>query len=205
MHVCLSVTTSTHTLFIRSLILFFRSYYCWKSLVRCRTQLCYSSLLTVPSAFVNKKWVYPICDVFLFLLLDLIPLYSVLEVIVITRKEIQKMLNLDTKMKLDFVCISDNMDMGTADSLRHIHQKIKVLLPSIELDWKTFVYNNYFFYCALRAVPCNDIAGNWISWSSEELNFVKVTSWGNSNKDSKWLELTARKAGADSGWALAAS
>ncbi|NXS21148.1 EI2BG factor, partial [Mystacornis crossleyi] len=54
------------------------------------------------------------------------------EVIVITRKEIQKMLNLDTKMKLDFVCISDNMDMGTADSLRHIHQKIKVLLmPSI--------------------------------------------------------------------------
>ncbi|RLW05946.1 hypothetical protein DV515_00004808 [Chloebia gouldiae] len=47
------------------------------------------------------------------------------EVIVITRKEIQKMLNLDTKMKLDFVCISDNMDMGTADSLRHIHQKIK--------------------------------------------------------------------------------
>lgn len=49
----------------------------------------------------------------------------------ITREEIQKMLNLDTKMKLDFVCISDNMDMGTADSLRHIHQKIKVLLEDI--------------------------------------------------------------------------
>ncbi|XP_010714494.1 translation initiation factor eIF-2B subunit gamma-like isoform X2 [Meleagris gallopavo] len=48
------------------------------------------------------------------------------EVIVITRKEIQKMLNLDTKMKLDFVYISDNVDMGTADSLRHIHQKIKL-------------------------------------------------------------------------------
>lgn len=43
-------------------------------------------------------------------------------------------------MKLDFVCISDNADMGTADSLRHIHQKIKVLLLSfIELDWKMFV------------------------------------------------------------------
>lgn len=56
-------------------------------------------------------------------------------------------------MKLDFVCISDNMDMGTADSLRHIHQKIKVLLPSIELDWKTFVYNNYFFYCAFKSCP----------------------------------------------------
>lgn len=63
-------------------------------------------------------------------------------------------------MKLDFVCISDNMDMGTADSLRHIHQKIKVLLSLIELDWKTFVYNNIFFHCALKAVPCNDIASN---------------------------------------------
>lgn len=52
----------------------------------------------------------------------------------ITRKEIQKMLSLDTKMKLDFVYISDNVDMGTADSLRHIHQKIKVLLYFIELD-----------------------------------------------------------------------
>ncbi|XP_075280740.1 translation initiation factor eIF2B subunit gamma isoform X2 [Opisthocomus hoazin] len=57
------------------------------------------------------------------------------EVIVITRKEIQKVLNLDTKMKLDFVCISDTMDMGTADSLRHIHQKIKtdVLVLSCDL------------------------------------------------------------------------
>lgn len=89
----------------------------------------------------------------MFLLLDLIPFYSVLEVIVITRKEIQKMLNLDTKMKLDFVCISDNMDMGTADSLRHIHQKIKVLLPSIELDWKTFVYNNIFFLLCFKSCP----------------------------------------------------
>lgn len=52
----------------------------------------------------------------------------------ITRKEIQKMLNLDTKMKLDFVYISDNADMGTADSLRHIHQKIKVFLCCIDLD-----------------------------------------------------------------------
>lgn len=73
----------------------------------------------------------------------------------ITRKEIQKMLNLDTKMKLDFVCISDNMDMGTADSLRHIHQKIKVL-PS-------FIGRHFliiFFPCDLRPVPCNDIVGN---------------------------------------------
>lgn len=65
----------------------------------------------------------------------------------ITRKEIQKMLNLDTKMKLDFVCISDNMDMGTADSLRHIHQKIKVLLSFIKLDWKLLVYNIFFLCC----------------------------------------------------------
>ncbi|NWT43550.1 EI2BG factor, partial [Chroicocephalus maculipennis] len=73
------------------------------------------------------------------------------EVIVITRKEIQKMLNLDTKMKLDFVCISDNMDMGTADSLRHIHQKIKVLLSFIELDCETFVYNILFFFIRKEA------------------------------------------------------
>lgn len=80
------------------------------------------------------------CNKYIYFLLGFIPLSSVLEVIVITRKEIQKMLNLDTKMKLDFVCISDNADMGTADSLRHIHQKIKVLLlPFIALDWKTFV------------------------------------------------------------------
>lgn len=65
----------------------------------------------------------------------------------ITRKEIQKMLNLDTKMKLDFVCISDNMDMGTADSLRHIHQKIKVLLSFIKLDRKLLVYNIFFLCC----------------------------------------------------------
>jgi len=60
--------------------------------------------------------------------------FPLLEVIVITRKEIQKMLSLDTKMKLDFVYISDNVDMGTADSLRHIHQKIKVFLYFVELD-----------------------------------------------------------------------
>lgn len=52
-------------------------------------------------------------------------------------------------MKLDFVCISDNMDMGTADSLRHIHQKIKVLLSFIELDWKLFVY-----FCWLHCEEC---------------------------------------------------
>lgn len=77
----------------------------------------------------------------------------------ITRKEIQKMLNLDTKMKLDFVCISDNMDMGTADSLRHIHQKIKVLLSFIKLDWKLLVYN-IFFFCVVRSVLCNGIVHN---------------------------------------------
>lgn len=69
----------------------------------------------------------------------------------ITRKEIQKMLNLDTKMKLDFVCISDNMDMGTADSLRHIHQKIKVLLSFVELHWKLFVY---IFFVVLYRGSC---------------------------------------------------
>ncbi|XP_053893753.1 translation initiation factor eIF-2B subunit gamma isoform X3 [Malaclemys terrapin pileata] len=57
------------------------------------------------------------------------------EVIVVTTKEVQKLLNLDTKMKLDIVCIPDDADMGTADSLRHIHQKIKtdVLVLSCDL------------------------------------------------------------------------
>lgn len=54
------------------------------------------------------------------------------EVIVITTKEVQKMmstdlkLKMDVKMKLDFVCIPEDEDMGTADALRHIQPKIKV-------------------------------------------------------------------------------
>lgn len=55
------------------------------------------------------------------------------EVIVITTKEIHKMMSTDPKMKLepikmklDVVCIQEDGDMGTADALRHIQQKIKV-------------------------------------------------------------------------------
>lgn len=54
------------------------------------------------------------------------------EVIVITTKEVQKMMSTDpkmkpdVKMKLDVVCIQEDGDMGTADALRHIHSKIKV-------------------------------------------------------------------------------
>ncbi|XP_028589471.2 translation initiation factor eIF2B subunit gamma [Podarcis muralis] len=57
------------------------------------------------------------------------------EVIVVTTKEVQKVLNLETKLKLDIVCITDDADMGTADSLRHIHEKIKtdVLVLSCDL------------------------------------------------------------------------
>lgn len=50
----------------------------------------------------------------------------------ITTKEVQKMMStdskmkLDVKMKLDWVCIQEDGDMGTADALRHIQQKIKV-------------------------------------------------------------------------------
>ncbi|XP_064415510.1 translation initiation factor eIF-2B subunit gamma [Latimeria chalumnae] len=57
------------------------------------------------------------------------------EVIVVTTKDVQKVLSLDTKMKLDIVCIPDETDMGTADSLRHIHEKIKtdVLVVSCDL------------------------------------------------------------------------
>ncbi|XP_061878861.1 translation initiation factor eIF-2B subunit gamma [Entelurus aequoreus] len=63
------------------------------------------------------------------------------EVIVITTKEVQKMMSTDTKlkmevkMKLDVVCIQEDGDMGTADALRHIQQKIKtdVLVLSCDL------------------------------------------------------------------------
>lgn len=57
---------------------------------------------------------------------------SFAEVIVITTKEVHKALSTDqrlkaeVKMKLDVVCIQEDADMGTADALRHIQQKIKV-------------------------------------------------------------------------------
>lgn len=50
----------------------------------------------------------------------------------VTTKEVQKMMSadpkikMDVKMKLDVVCIQEDGDMGTADALRHIQQKIKV-------------------------------------------------------------------------------
>ncbi|XP_041064792.1 translation initiation factor eIF-2B subunit gamma isoform X2 [Carcharodon carcharias] len=58
------------------------------------------------------------------------------EVIVVTTREVQKQLpQMDTKMKLDTVCIPEDTDMGTADSLRQIHEKIKtdVLVVSCDL------------------------------------------------------------------------
>lgn len=50
------------------------------------------------------------------------------EVIVITTKDVQKALCTEFKMKMkaDIVCIPDEADMGTADSLRHIYPKLKV-------------------------------------------------------------------------------
>lgn len=35
-------------------------------------------------------------------------------------------IKLDVKMKLDVVCIQEDGDMGTADALRHIQERIKV-------------------------------------------------------------------------------
>lgn len=55
------------------------------------------------------------------------------EVIVITTKEVQKLLSADpklkqdVKLKMEVVCIQEDADMGTADALRHIQQKIKVI------------------------------------------------------------------------------
>lgn len=59
------------------------------------------------------------------------------EVIVVTTKDVQKALcaEFKMKMKLDIVCIPDEADMGTADSLRHIYPKLKtdVLVLSCDL------------------------------------------------------------------------
>ncbi|XP_049630799.1 translation initiation factor eIF-2B subunit gamma [Suncus etruscus] len=59
------------------------------------------------------------------------------EVIVITTRDVQKALSAELKMKMktDIVCISDEADMGTADSLRHIYPKLKtdVLVLSCDL------------------------------------------------------------------------
>uniref|UniRef100_A0A3B3E0X2 Translation initiation factor eIF2B subunit gamma n=1 Tax=Oryzias melastigma TaxID=30732 RepID=A0A3B3E0X2_ORYME len=67
------------------------------------------------------------------------------EVIVITTKEVQKMMStdpkvkVDVKMKLDVVCIQEDADMGTADALRHIQQKIKTDILVVSCDLITDV------------------------------------------------------------------
>ncbi|KAI3374339.1 hypothetical protein L3Q82_006174 [Scortum barcoo] len=67
------------------------------------------------------------------------------EVIVITTKEVQKMMStdpkmkLDVKMKLEVVCIQEDGDMGTADALRHIQQKIKTDILVVSCDLITDV------------------------------------------------------------------
>lgn len=67
------------------------------------------------------------------------------EVIVITTKEVQKALSTDqrlktdVKMKLDVVCIQEEADMGTADALRHIQQKIKTDILVLSCDLITDV------------------------------------------------------------------
>uniref|UniRef100_A0A3P8WDY9 Translation initiation factor eIF2B subunit gamma n=1 Tax=Cynoglossus semilaevis TaxID=244447 RepID=A0A3P8WDY9_CYNSE len=67
------------------------------------------------------------------------------EVIVITTKEVQKMMStdpkmkLDVKIKLDIVCIHEDGDMGTADALRHIQPKIKTDILVLSCDLITDV------------------------------------------------------------------
>ncbi|XP_054391705.1 translation initiation factor eIF2B subunit gamma isoform X2 [Pongo abelii] len=59
------------------------------------------------------------------------------EVIVVTTRDVQKALCAEFKMKMkpDIVCIPDDADMGTADSLRYIYPKLKtdVLVLSCDL------------------------------------------------------------------------
>ncbi|XP_068613863.1 translation initiation factor eIF2B subunit gamma-like, partial [Brachionichthys hirsutus] len=67
------------------------------------------------------------------------------EVIVITTKEVQRMMSTDSKlksdvkMKLDVFCIQEDADMGTADALRHIQRKIKTDILVVSCDLITDV------------------------------------------------------------------
>ncbi|XP_063075000.1 translation initiation factor eIF-2B subunit gamma [Engraulis encrasicolus] len=66
------------------------------------------------------------------------------EVIVITTKEVQKTLSTDPKLKdiklkLEVVNIQEEADMGTADALRHIQQKIKTDILVVSCDLITDV------------------------------------------------------------------
>lgn len=65
----------------------------------------------------------------------------------ITTKEVQKALSteqrkLDVKMKLDVVCIQEEAEMGTADALRHIQQKIKARALLNNID-NSHIYNAF--------------------------------------------------------------
>ncbi|XP_030798223.1 uncharacterized protein LOC104678252 [Rhinopithecus roxellana] len=66
------------------------------------------------------------------------------EVIVITTRDVQKALCAEFKMKMkpDIVCIPDDADMGTADSLRYIYPKLKtdVLVLSCDLITDVALY-----------------------------------------------------------------
>lgn len=79
-----------------------------------------TSAMTYPDIFA-------ICDLTFYFLCTVLS-----EVIVITTREVHKMMSsdskikLDVKMKLDVVCIQEDGDMGTADALRHIQERIKV-------------------------------------------------------------------------------
>ncbi|CAM9138455.1 unnamed protein product [Lampetra planeri] len=62
------------------------------------------------------------------------------EVIVITTKEVQKLMSTDPKlkqemkMKLDIVTIQEDADLGTADALRHIQPRIKTDILVLSCD-----------------------------------------------------------------------
>ena len=54
------------------------------------------------------------------------------------------------QIELDIVCIPDEADMGTADSLRHIYQKLKV--KNYLLFFCLFVENKYLMFSQCIAV-----------------------------------------------------
>ncbi|KAG8546852.1 hypothetical protein GDO81_029713 [Engystomops pustulosus] len=114
------------------------------------------------------------------------------EVIVVTTREVQKHVP-DMKMKVEVVCLPDDKaaEMGTADSLRHIQQKIKsdVLVLSCDLITEVSLHEVVDLFRAHSATlamlmqkapePCEHVPGQKGKQKAvEERDFIGVDDSG---------------------------
>ncbi|GAB5575003.1 translation initiation factor eIF-2B subunit gamma isoform X1 [Prionailurus iriomotensis] len=97
------------------------------------------------------------------------------EVIVITTRDVQKALSAEfkMKMKLDVVCITDEADKGTADSLRQIYPKLKACCRAVILGLFTIILRIPFSLLGFPALETTYIdqrakTSLWKWWSCKE-------------------------------------